>query len=75
MVVTSRFAAVFDPMHGLRPGYEYRLEDWLSISCEAAAGPNLDVSVWPFCVGGFITYMVGKKLAKDAAGVCIMSAS
>jgi len=67
VVVTSSFAAVFDPMHGLRPGYTYTPGDWLPISYEAAADPNLDLSVWPELYRGFITYMASKKLAEDAA--------
>jgi len=67
VVVTASFAAVLDPMHGLRPGYAYTSKDWLPISYEAAADPDLDLSFWPELYRPFITYMASKKLAEEAA--------
>lgn len=67
VVVTSSFAAVHDPMLGLRPGYTYTPKDWNPISYETAADLNLDLSVWPETYRVFITYMASKKLAEKAA--------
>ncbi|KAK5940530.1 hypothetical protein PMZ80_006946 [Knufia obscura] len=67
VVVTSSFAAVMDPMYGLRPGHTYTPEDWNPISYETAADPNLDLSAWSEKYRAFITYMASKKLAEKAA--------
>ena len=34
IVITSSFAAVFDPAHGFRPGYSYTEKDWCPLSYE-----------------------------------------
>jgi nucleoside-diphosphate-sugar epimerase len=67
VVITSSFAACFDAMYGLRPGYTYTPKDWNPISYGMAADPNLDLSVWPERYQRFVTYMASKKLAEKAA--------
>lgn len=67
VVITSSFAAVHDPMHGLHPEKTYTSKDWNPITYEEAADPNLDLSVWPETYRVFITYMASKKLAEKAA--------
>ncbi|KAI1613148.1 hypothetical protein EDD37DRAFT_648658 [Exophiala viscosa] len=67
VVITSSFAAVFDPAYDLRPGCTYTPLDWNPISYEQAADRNLDLTAWPARYCPFITYMASKKLAEKAA--------
>jgi nucleoside-diphosphate-sugar epimerase len=67
VVITSSFAAVFDPAYDLRPGYTYTPADWNPISYEEAADRNLNLDKWPARYRPFITYMASKKLAEKAA--------
>lgn len=67
VVITSSFAAVFDAMYGLRPGYTYGPKDWNPIDYKTAVDPKLDLSAWPEPFGVFITYLASKKLAEEAA--------
>lgn len=55
VVSTSSFAAVMDPMQGLRPGYTYTVEDWAPFTYEFAK----DADIVP-------AYGASKKLAEKA---------
>ncbi|XWW98438.1 hypothetical protein V2A60_006438 [Cordyceps javanica] len=57
IVITSSFAAVVDPLQGLRPGYSYTEKDWNSITKEMAMDSG----------DGGLAYLVSKTLAEKAA--------
>ncbi|RFU24818.1 hypothetical protein B7463_g11523, partial [Scytalidium lignicola] len=67
VVITSSFAAVFDPAKGWRKGYTYTLSDWNPITYETAKDPSLDLTRWPETWRPYITYIASKKLAEKAA--------
>lgn len=67
VVVTSSLAAVFDTRKGPREGYTYTSRDWLPLSYEEAADPDLDLGKWPERYRPFVTYCASKKLAEQAA--------
>lgn len=67
VVITSSFAAAFDPKQGFRPGYVYSSKDWNPISYSEAADPLLDLNQYPGQWRLWITYLVSKKLAEEAA--------
>jgi nucleoside-diphosphate-sugar epimerase len=67
VVITSSFAAVFDPKQGFRPGYTYSSRDWNPLSYSEAADPSLDLAQYPGHMRPWITYFASKKLADEAA--------
>lgn len=67
VVITSSFAAAFDPKRGYRPGYVYSSIDWNPITYLEAANPSLDLAQYPAQWQPWITYLASKKLAEEAA--------
>lgn len=57
VVITSSFAAMFDPMQGLRVGHAYSEADWNPITYDVAAKTD----------NGAIAYLASKTLAEQAA--------
>ncbi|KAM3434658.1 hypothetical protein MY4824_005337 [Beauveria thailandica] len=56
IVITSSFAAVVDPLQGMRPGYSYTEADWNPVTKDMAMGGD-----------GGLAYLASKTMAEKAA--------
>ncbi|KAJ5117342.1 aldehyde reductase II [Penicillium atrosanguineum] len=66
VVITSSFAAAFDPKHGPRPIYIYSSKCWDPITYSEAADLSLDPGQCPGQWRPWNTYLASKKLAEEA---------
>ncbi|KAK4497523.1 hypothetical protein PRZ48_011974 [Zasmidium cellare] len=66
VVVTSSFAAAFDPFKGWSSDYTYSSRDWNPITYEQGAGREATKGL-DERYQGFLAYLSSKKLAEEAA--------
>lgn len=66
VVVTSSFAAAFDPFKGWKSDYTYSSKDWNPLSYEQGAG-RVSTEGLDERYRGFMAYLSSKKLAEEAA--------
>lgn len=66
VVVTSSFAAAFDPFNGWSSDYTYSSRDWNPITYEQGAGREATEGL-DERYQGFMAYLSSKKLAEEAA--------
>ncbi|KAF2169554.1 hypothetical protein M409DRAFT_19966 [Zasmidium cellare ATCC 36951] len=66
VVVTSSFAAAFDPFKGWSSDYTYSSQDWNPITYEQGAGREATKGL-DERYQGFMAYLSSKKLAEEAA--------